>query len=159
MLANHCRQIKPTLTVSRKPEVNGYLQCQSSIDSFSTSSNLLPLWSFATPPQHQTFSSFAPLEKPENKDLNSLHVQHVYIFIILHHCPSLFETQFLSHIQVKHIFTKVQDITNKILRNKPASTFCCICALHSIDLLLLHLGQFNVNIAKTSAQCLKTQIN
>lgn len=137
MLANHCRQIKPTLTVGRKPEVNGYLQCQSCIDSFSTSSNLLLLWSFAAPPQHQTFSSFAPLEKPENKDLNSLHVQHIFIFRILHHCPSSFETRFLYHIQVKHIFTK--NIKFMILqinsKNKPVITFFSICALHSIWLI------------------------
>lgn len=106
MSANRCRQIKPTLTVGRKPEVNGYLQCQSCIDSFSTSSTLLPPWSCAAPPQPQTSSSFAPLEKPENKDLNPLHVQHIHIFRILHHCPSLLETHFLYHIQVKHIFTE-----------------------------------------------------
>lgn len=133
MLANHCRQIEPTLTVGWKPEVNGYLQCQSCIDSFSTSSSLLPLWSFAAPPEHQTSSSLAPLEKPENKDLNSSHVQHTYIFRILHHCPSLFETRFLYHILVWHIFTKnmkfmIRQIKSK---NKPLITFCCICSLHS----------------------------
>lgn len=30
---------------------------------------------------------------------------------------------------------------------------------HLIDFLLLHLGQFNIHIAKTSARSLKTQLN